>query len=146
MSPLLGKHNMAISTLRHSRAACFLMGIPGTTLGCVFKLQKVQGNTLTCCWILGPGGQTWRSHILESRQFLTDRGLKSHSLVMPYLPRRNRAFPVSVCWESHTAWKHLRAGHFSLAISPDAVTVEKAPTRKGKENQYPNVWSIMFSL
>ena len=35
-----------------------------------------------------------------------------------------------VCWVSHTAWKGLLRGHFSIAISPDGVSIGKAPTQR----------------
>ena len=40
-------------------------------------------------------GLSWRTHILEFRQFLIDRGLKAHSLWIPYLSLRNIAFEAS---------------------------------------------------
>ena len=54
--------------------------------------------------------QAWRSHILETRQFLLGRGLKTHSLLMCFLPRRKIAFSkfcmlrVSHCLKSFS-WR-----------------------------------------
>ena len=42
-----------------------------------------------------PSEQAWRSHVSETKDFLQDRGLKSHSLWMPFLPRMKIAFPAS---------------------------------------------------
>ena len=62
-------------------------------------------------------GQAWRSHILETRQFLLDRGLKTHSLLMPMLPWKNIAFPafcvlrVTHCLKT-LAWKSFFSSNF----------------------------------
>ena len=37
-----------------------------------------------------------------------------------------------MCWEKHTAGKHLFGGHFSLPISPEPETIEKVPILTGK--------------
>ena len=39
-------------------------------------------------------GQDWRSRGLEFRHLLIDRGLKTHSLSMPFIPLRNIGFPA----------------------------------------------------
>ena len=53
ISPYLGNHSMAPSTLRHTPTTCFLMGSSSMTQECVYKAQKVQGDTLPCLWKLG---------------------------------------------------------------------------------------------
>ena len=52
--------------------------------------------------------QSWTSHILETRQFLLDRGLKTHSLLMPFLPRRKIAF---------ASFSVLRVTHYLNALA-----------------------------
>ena len=44
MSTNLGNNSMALSTLRQSPEACFLVGRPNMTQECVRKTRKVQGN------------------------------------------------------------------------------------------------------
>ena len=44
------------------------------------------------------------SHILEAREFLIDRGLKTHSLLMHFFPQRKIAIPA-FCVLSHTQLK-----------------------------------------
>ena len=46
-------------------------------------------------------GKTWWSHVLEATQFLTDRGLKTHS-VDAYASLKEPSFPSILCAESHT--------------------------------------------
>ena len=62
-------------------------------------------------------GQAWRSYVLEAKQFLLDRGLKTLSLLMPYLPRKKTAFPAYCVLSDTHAGKRLLGGHFCLEIS-----------------------------
>ena len=39
--------------------------------------------------------QDWMSHVFEAKQFLQDKGFKTHSVLMPLLPQRKIAFPAS---------------------------------------------------
>ena len=46
--------------------------------------------------------QAWRSHVLEVKQLLQDRGLKTHS-VDAYPSSKEDSFPSLLCAERHTA-------------------------------------------
>ena len=50
---------------------------------------------MTLTWELRPSKQTWRSDIREAKYLMQDRGLKTHSLGMPFPPPRKIAFPAS---------------------------------------------------
>ena len=51
--------------------------------------------------------QAWRSHTLSAKQSLLDRGLKTHTLMMPFLPRRKTAFPAYCVLSDTHCWKML---------------------------------------
>ena len=78
-------------------------------------------------------GQAGRSHILETRQFLLDRGLKTHTL-LPFLPQRKLAFPALCVLRVSHFFKALAWSPFFRHNSPEAETVEKVITltEKGK--------------
>lgn len=77
--------------------------------------------------------QTCWSHVLEAQNFLQDRGLKTHSLWMSFLPQRKIAFFTfcdlrvtlclkSACLEVYFQWQYLL----------EAVTIGRGPTLTGK--------------
>ena len=94
MSRLLGKHSMATDTIPHTPTACFLMGSPACHRNVFTRLRKCRE---THCLTLEFRffGLSWRTHILEFKLFLIDRGLKARSLWIPYLSLRNIAFEAS---------------------------------------------------
>ena len=90
--------------------------------------------------------QSWTSHILETRQFLLDRGLKTHSLLMPFLPWRKIAFPsFSVLRVTHylnaLAWRSF----FSHNFQSECDHGEGPHTHRESLSQNSNVCSITFS-
>ena len=94
MSPCLGNHSKGPSNPRHTPAACFLTGCPGVMRNVFTRLRKCRE---THCLTLEFRffGLSWRTHILEFKLFLIDRGLKARSLWIPYLSLRNIAFEAS---------------------------------------------------
>ena len=80
--------------------------------------------------------QAWKSHTLEAKQFLLDWGLKTHSLLIPFLPQMKIAFPtfcvlrVSQCLKA-LAWRSF----LSLSFPWDLDLRESPHThRKRKTN------------
>ena len=61
--------------------------------------------------------QAWKSHTLEAKQFLLYWGLKTHSLLIPFLPQMKIAFPtfcvlrVSQCLKA-LAWRSFLSRSF----------------------------------
>ena len=91
--------------------------------------------------------QAWRSHILEAKQLLQDRGLKIHSLWMPSLPQRKIAFPASCMLRGTRCWKALSwRSFFSSKVPWGPVHKEEVPHSQGTSKQHPNVCSISFPL
>ena len=62
-------------------------------LGMCFQDSESAGRHTALTLEVRSSGQAWRSHVLETRQFLLGRGLKTHSLLMSFLPWRKIAFP-----------------------------------------------------
>ena len=58
------------------------------------KAWASEGKHTALTLQISSSGQDWRSHLLESRQFLIDKGLKIHSLLMPFFPWSNIVFPA----------------------------------------------------
>ena len=65
----------------------------------------------------GPLNKT-RSPVLEVKPFLQDRGLKTHSLLMPFLPRRKIAFPAYYVLSDTYCWKVLACRSFFTCNFP----------------------------
>ena len=131
MSPRLGDHSMAPNMLRHISAVCFLMGsvlLPRNML----QVSECAGRYTALTQEVRSSGQAWRSHILETRQFLLDRGLKTHSLLMPFLPRQNVSFPAFCVLRVTDCLKRLAWRSFFRTNFPSWLTRGKAPTLTGK--------------
>ena len=95
------------------------------------RLRKCWRHTALTLAV-GSSGQAWRSHVLETRQFLPDRSLKAHSLLNPFLPQRKIAFPTfCVLKDSHClkafVWRSLFSHNF-----PETKTLGKPPPLTGK--------------
>ena len=78
--------NHSCSLLPHRQSRC--------DLGMCLQGLESAGRHTALTLVVRSSGQTWRSHVLETRQFLLDRGLKTHSLLITFLPRRKIAFPT----------------------------------------------------
>ena len=87
-----------MTTKRHSELSVTLPQPPSSWAVAVWlrnvfaRLQRARRHTALILEFRS-SVQSWTSHILETRQFLLDRGLKTHSLLMHFLPRRKIAFP-----------------------------------------------------
>ena len=92
--------------------------------------------------------QARSSHILESRQFLIDRCLKTHSLLICFHHWKNIAFPAFCLLRITHCLKMLAWRYFSVTISPDCVTIGKVPTLTGKktniQTSVPNITFFFF--
>ena len=122
---------MVPNMLRHISAVCFLMGsvlLPRNML----QVSECAGRYTALTQEVRSSGQAWRSHILETRQFLLDRGLKT--LLIPFLPQRKIAFPALCVLRVSHFFKALAWSPFFRHNSPEAETVEKVITltEKGK--------------
>lgn len=122
---------MAPNMLRHISAVCFLMGsvlLPRNML----QVSECAGRYTALTQEVRSSGQAWRSHILETRQFLLDRGLKT--LLIPFLPQRKIGFPALCVLRVSHFFKALAWSPFFRHNSPEAETVEKVITltEKGK--------------
>ena len=100
----------------------------GMCLQCSESVGKYNALTLE----VGFSGKTWRSHIFESIQFVIHIGLITQSLLMPYLPGWHIIFPAFCVLRVTHCLKMLVGSHFSVAISPDIVTLGKTATLTGK--------------
>lgn len=116
---------MANSTLRHTPTACVPMGMLGTTGECFQATESSKHTTLTLEVYTVIPGKTWGSHILESREFLIDRGLRTLSVDSLASSKEHNFLPfclVSITYSLKTlAWRL-----FLNSIYPDGVTVGKA--------------------
>ena len=122
---------MAPNMLRHISAVCVLMGsvlLPRNML----QVSECAGRYTALTQEVRSSGQAWRSHILETRQFLLDRGLKT--LLIPFLPQRKIGFPALCVLRVSHFFKALAWSPFFRHNSPEAETVEKVITltEKGK--------------
>ena len=122
---------MAPNMLRHVSAVCCFMGsvlLPRNTL----QVSECAGRYNALTQEVRSSGKAWRSHILETRQFLLDRGPKK--LLMPFLPQRKLAFPALCVLRVSHFFKALAWSPFFRHNSPEAETVEKVITltEKGK--------------
>ena len=149
MSPRLGDHSMTLRTLRHS---CSLLPHGKLQFGLLMWLHgwETAGRHTVLTLEIRSSRKAWRSHVLEAKQFLLDRGLKTHSLLMPFLPWRKNAFPEFCVLRFTHCLKALLWGHFSVPISPEAVTlgsghtltVKSKPTSKHLFHQVFSVGEI----
>ena len=76
--------------------------------------------------------QAYRSHILETREFLKDRCLETHSLLKPFLPWRNIAFPEFCVLRITHCLNTLPWRSFLVTIYPDGVATGMASTLQWK--------------
>ena len=73
--------------------------------------------------------QYWKPPVLEAKQFLQDRGLRIHSILMPFLPQRKISFSefcelrVTHCLKS-ACLEVIFQEHFLL----ESVTIGRGPT------------------
>ena len=84
---------MVLSILRHSLLPVSSCTVPVWARTVFKRLGKCRETYCTDLEIRS-SVQTWSSNIWESWQFLIDRSLKSHSLLMPFIHWRNIAFPA----------------------------------------------------
>ena len=91
-------------------------------------------------------GKVWSSTVLEVKQFLLDRGLKTHSLLMPFLPQRKLSFPVYCELSDTCCWKALAWRSFFTCISPCDETIVNVPTLTGKgKPTFQHLFHYVFS-
>ena len=84
---------MVFSILRHTPLPVSSCAVPVWARNVFKRLGKCRETYCTDLEIRS-SMQTWSSNIWESWQFLIDRSLKSHSLLMPFTHWRNIAFPA----------------------------------------------------
>ena len=74
----------------------------------------------------------WGFHVLDAKEFLQERGLKTHSVLMRFLPRRKMAFSIFCMLRVTDCLEILVWASFFKASSPEAVTIGRGPTLTGK--------------
>ena len=113
---------MAPNMLRHVSAVCCFMGsvlLPRNTL----QVSECAGRYNALTQEVRSSGKAWRSHILETRQFLLDRGQKIYSLLMTFLPQRKTAFLVFYVLRVSHCLKAFSWRLFSVAIFLETETI-----------------------
>lgn len=98
-------------------------GLYQCDLGMCFQGSEIAGGHTALTLKFRSSEQAWRSHVLDAKQFLQDRGLKTHSGLMPFLPRRKIAFSIFCVLRVTDCLETLVWRSFFKASSPEAVTV-----------------------
>lgn len=134
MSARLGDHSTAPNMLRHIPAVCFLMGsalLPGNML----QVLECEWKHTALTQEVRSSGQAWSSYILETRQFLLDRRLKT--LLMPFLPQKKIAFPELCVLRVSHFFKVLAWSPSSRHNSPEADSRERHHTHRERQSIIP---------
>ena len=131
---------MVFSNLRHTPLPVSSCAVPVWARNVFKRLGKCRETYCTDLEIRS-SMQTWSSNIWESWQFLIDRSLKSHSLLMPFTHWRNIAFPafcvlrVIHCLKT-LAWKSFFSSNF----------IWRCDCREGLQSHRERQTSIQTSL